>query len=157
MINRIHIHLSLLVCTILEIIPMPISFGTYRPDWLLMGLVFWNMFHPQNMNIGIAFLYGLVLDVLLGYTLGMHALAFSLVMYVASIHHLRFKNYSIWQQSGILGLYTAFYNMVLFWLQHWLNDAFFHLNYFWPIATTMFLWPWCFWLLNRVRRERLRH
>ena len=155
MINRWHVHLTLLICLVLEIIPMPLGFSAYRPDWLIMALVFWNMFYPQNINIGIGFLYGLALDILLGFSLGMHALAITLVMYVASVHHLRMKNYSIWQQAGVIALYTSFYNIVLFWLQHWLNDAFFHFNYFLPIVITMFLWPWTFWLLNRVRREKL--
>ncbi len=151
--RRWPIYLSIFVALVLETTPMPIGMNIYRPDWLLMVLIFWNTVLPERVNIGIGFLAGILLDVLLGYSLGLHSLAFALVLYVSSANHQRMKNYSIWQQTGVIGLMTAFYSLLVFWLQHWLTDAYFHFNYFWPIITTMLFWPWVFWLLYRAKQK----
>jgi len=134
---------------------MPIGVNIYRPDWLLMVLIFWNTILPERVNIGIGFIAGILLDVLLGYSLGLHSLAFAFVLYISSANHQSMKNYSIWQQTIVIGLMTAFYSLLVFWLQHWLTDAYFHFNYFWPIITTMLFWPWVFWLLYRTKQKSM--
>ncbi|MET1219236.1 MAG: rod shape-determining protein MreD [Glaciecola sp.] len=151
--KRWPIYLTLLAALVLEVIPLPVGVNIYRPDWLLMALIFWNVAQPTVINIGIAFVCGILLDVLLGYNLGLHSLACSLVMFVSSVNYQRMKNYSIWQQIGVVALLSAFFNITVFWLQHWLTDIFFHFNYFWPIITTALLWPWVFWFLYRIKQR----
>ena len=53
------------------------------PDFLALVLGFWNIHQPRKVGIGIAFLFGLLMDVHEASLLGEHALAYSLLSYGA--------------------------------------------------------------------------
>ena len=151
--KRYVIYLSIFIALVLEVIPMPLDVAMYRPDWLLLVLVYLNIALPQRVNLGLAFACGVILDILLGHSLGLNSLALVVVIYISSLHYQRLRNYSVWQQMVLLGLLTALYNLIIFWLQHWLTNVYFQFSYFWPIVTTVFLWPWLFWILRKIRRQ----
>ncbi len=151
--KRYVIYVSIFIAFVLEVLPMPIGTDIYRPDWLLLVLVYWNIALPQRVNLGVAFICGILLDVLLGNSLGINSLGLVIVVYITSIHYQRLRNYSVWQQMAVLGLLCALYNVTVFWLHHWLTDVLFQFTYFWPIVTSVFLWPWLFWMLRKIRRQ----
>ncbi|MGS2721183.1 rod shape-determining protein MreD [Paraglaciecola aestuariivivens] len=147
------ITLSILVALVLQIMPMPAIVDLFRPDWVLLVLSYWTLALPNRVNVGVAFFTGLILDILLGTSMGVHSFAMSLSIYVLATNYKRLRNYSVWQQSIIIGVIVALYNLVIFWLQHLLTDIYFLLDYLWPVASSMIIWPWLFWLLRRVRRQ----
>ena len=63
------ISITLLLAFILQIIPLPTQFDVFRPDWVLLALSYWTMALPNRVNIGVAFVCGLILDLLQGTTL----------------------------------------------------------------------------------------
>lgn len=147
------IAISIMAALVLQIMPMPIQVEVYRPDWVLVVLAYWCMALPHRVNVGVAFITGIVMDTLLGTTLGTHALAYILPVYVMAANYQRLRNYSVWQQAIIIGLLSALHHLLLFWLQHLLNEVYFRFDYLWAVATSMLLWPWVFWLLRKVRRQ----
>ena len=147
------IPLSIIVALVLQIMPMPAVVDLYRPDWVLLVLSYWALALPSRVNVGVAFITGLILDILLGTSMGVHSFAMCLCIYVLAANYQRLRNYSIWQQCIIIGIMTALYNLVIFWLQHLLTDIYFLLDYLWPVASSMIIWPWLFWLLRKIRRQ----
>ncbi|ALS96996.1 rod shape-determining protein MreD [Lacimicrobium alkaliphilum] len=147
------IAISLLVALMLQIMPMPIVADPFRPDWVMLVLAYWTLALPQRVNVGVAFINGLLLDLLLGTTLGIHGFALSLVIFILAANYQRLRNYSVWQQAFMVGLLTSLYHLVIFWLQHLLTDIYFMFTYLWPVLTTMLFWPWCFLILRKVRRQ----
>ncbi len=147
------ISITLLLAFILQIIPLPTQFDVFRPDWVLLVLSYWTMALPNRVNIGVAFVCGLILDLLQGTTLGVHSLAISIVVYILATNYQRLRNYPVWQQSFIVGLLSAFYHMVLFWLQHMLSDIYFLVHYLAPTLINMVAWVYVFYLLRKVRRS----
>lgn len=147
------IAISLLVALMLQIMPMPIVADPFRPDWVLLVLAYWTLALPQRVNVGVAFINGLLLDLLLGTALGIHGFALSLVIFILAANYQRLRNYSVWQQAFMVGLLTSLYHLVIFWLQHLLTDIYFLFTYLWPVLTTMLFWPWCFLILRKVRRQ----
>nr|WP_232367644.1 rod shape-determining protein MreD [Alteromonas pelagimontana] len=133
--------------------PLPIQVDVYRPDWVLIVLAYWTMALPNRVNVGVAFITGLAMDILLGTALGIHSFALSVSVYVLAANYQRLRNYSVWQQAVIIGLLSSLYHLVLFWLQHLLTDIPFQFGYLWPVITSMLLWPWMFWLLRKARRQ----
>ena len=125
----------------------------YRPDWVFLVLGYWALALPERVNVGVAFIVGLVLDLLLGTSIGVHSFAMSLSVFVLAANYQRLRNYSVWQQAIVIGILCALYNLVVFWLMHLLTDIYFMLTYMWPVITSMVIWPWIFWLLRRVRRQ----
>jgi rod shape-determining protein MreD len=59
------------------------------PDFVAMTLVFWSIYQPRKVGIGIAFLMGLVMDVHSASLLGENALAYTLLSYFAITIHRR--------------------------------------------------------------------
>ena len=151
------IALSIVVALVLQIMPMPAIADLYRPDWVVLVLSYWALALPNRVNVGAAFFTGLILDILLGTSIGVHSFAMSLTIYVLAANHKRLRNYSVWQQSIIIGIMVSLYNLLIFWMQHLLTDIYFLFDYLWPVASSMVIWPWVFWLLRKVRRQlRLR-
>jgi rod shape-determining protein MreD len=147
------IYLSLFVALILTVMPMPQLVKLARPDWVLLVLMYWTMALPQRISVGTAFFSGFIVDVLVGAVLGVNALAFSVVIFIVAQHHLKIRNFSIVQQSLLVGLLLALYQLLLFWLSHFLTGVYFMPQYLWPVVTGMLVWPWLFWLLRRYRRQ----
>jgi len=68
---------------------LPVGRHAAAPDLLAVVLVFWNVHQPRKVGIGIAFLFGLLMDVHDAALLGEHALAYSLLSYGAISMHRR--------------------------------------------------------------------
>ncbi|MCF2947357.1 rod shape-determining protein MreD [Paraglaciecola aquimarina] len=151
------IALSIIVALVLQIMPMPAIVDLYRPDWVMLVLSYWVLALPNRVNVGVAFFTGLILDILLGTSMGVHSFALCLSIYVLAANYQRLRNYSVWQQSIIIGILNALYNLVVFWLQHLITDIYFLFDYLWPVASSVVMWPWLFWLLRKVRRQLRLH
>lgn len=154
-ITRYVILISVLTALVFQIMPLPSQVDLYRPNWVLLVLAYWTMALPHRSNVGVACITGLVLDVLMGSVLGVHSFALALCAFVLAANYQRLRNYSVWQQAIIIALLSAFYHLLLFWLQHLLTDVSFRPHYLWPVVSSMVLWPWLFWLLRKLRRQLL--
>ncbi|GAB5381712.1 MAG: rod shape-determining protein MreD [Aliiglaciecola sp.] len=147
------IALSIIAALILQIVPMPITVDQFRPDWVMLVLSYWTLALPNRVNIGVAFFVGLVLDILLGTSLGVHSFALCSTLFILAANYQRLRNYSLWQQSAIIGILSALYHLLVFWLQHLQTDVNFLFTYLWPVLTSMLMWPWIFALLRKIRRQ----
>ena len=147
------IGLSIIIALVLQIMPMPLNVDQFRPDWVLLVLSYWALAVPTRVSVGVAFLNGLILDILMGTSLGVHSFALCITIFVLSANYQRLRNYSLWQQSVIIGILAALYHLVMFWLEHLQTDVKFLFTFLWPVVTTMLIWPWIFALLRKVRRQ----
>ena len=133
--------------------PLPLSVDAFRPDWVLVVLLYWCLALPSRVNVISAWVLGFILDVLLGSTLGVHAGAMAIAVYIVAGNFQKIRNFSVWQQSLIVGVLSALYHLIVFWLQRFLTDAVFLPSYLYPVLTTIILWPWAFLLLRKIRRN----
>lgn len=133
--------------------PLPLSVDVYRPDWVLVVLLYWCLALPARVNVVYAWFVGIVIDVLLGSTLGVHAAAMAISAFIITGNHQKIRNFSVWQQAMIIGVISALYHLIVFWVQHFLTDVIFLISYLFPALTTIILWPWAFLLLRKVRRH----
>ncbi|REL31832.1 rod shape-determining protein MreD [Thalassotalea euphylliae] len=151
--NGIIIVLSLLLALIASIVPMPHSVDAFRPDWVLVVLIYWSLALPNRVSVFTAWVMGFLLDVLLGSTLGVHAGAMALSVYIAAVNFQKIRNFSLWQQALIVGVLAALYHLLVFWMQRVLTDVVFLPSYLYPVMSSVILWPWAFLLLRKVRRH----
>jgi rod shape-determining protein MreD len=95
--NPLFIGLTLLVTFVLELLPL----GRHPalPDLLAVVLVFWNVHQPRRVGVGVAFLFGLLIDVHDGALLGQHALAYTLLSFVAITIHRRLLWFGLLEQA----------------------------------------------------------
>ncbi len=105
---------SLLVGCLITVIPLPQDWGWYRPELLVLLVIYWVMAMPQQVGIGMAFAVGLLYDIIEFGTLGLHALAMVAVAYVCLLSYQRIRNYALWQQSAwvfiLVGIHQIFWN-----------------------------------------------
>ncbi len=151
--NGIIIILTLLVALMATIMPLPLSVDAFRPDWVLVVLLYWCLALPSRVNIITAWFMGFLLDILLGSILGVHAAAMALSVYIIAGNYQKIRNFSVWQQALIVGIVSALYHLLVFWLQRFLLDVVFLPSYLYPVITTLVLWPWVFLLLRKIRRH----
>jgi rod shape-determining protein MreD len=105
-VNPLFIALTLLLATAIEM--MPVGRHPASPDLLAVVLVFWNVHQPRRVGVGLAFAFGLVMDVHEGAVLGQHALAYTLLSYFAITIHRRLLWFSLIEQAlQILPLFVA--------------------------------------------------
>lgn len=150
---RLAIMLSILVALILSILPLPALIMPFRPDWLLLTLTYWVIALPHRANVGTALVSGLLLDLLLGSVMGVHALALVVTVYIAASQFQRMRNYSVWQQAFVVAALAILSKLLVFWAAYMNQDIQLDYHYFWSIISSMVLWPWVFLLLRKCRRQ----
>ncbi|CAN5892205.1 rod shape-determining protein MreD [soil metagenome] len=88
---------SLFVALLLNMIP--IGRAAWTPDLLALAIVFWSVHQPTRIGIGVAFTFGLVMDVHQSAMLGQHALSYTTLGYFAIAIHRRLLWYPVASQA----------------------------------------------------------
>jgi len=78
---------------------LPWGSALWVPDFFALTLVFWNVHQPRKVGMGVAFVFGLLMDVHNGALFGEHALAYTLVSYGAISLHRRIQWFPLGAQS----------------------------------------------------------
>lgn len=151
--GRLVVWLSLFVGLLFQIMPVPQIVHAWRPDWLLLVMIYWAMALPHRYNILTAWLFAVMLDILLGATLGVRSLAMSIVIYIVVLHFQRLRNFPMWQQALLVATLVCLYHIVIFWEQFILGAVQFSIELFLPAMSSLVIWPWVFWILRRIRRH----
>ena len=87
---------------------VPLGRVPAMPDFLALVLVFWNVHQPRRVGVGVAFVFGLLMDVHSGAVLGQHALAYTLLSFFAVTIHRRLLWFTVPSQAlQILPLFLA--------------------------------------------------
>ncbi len=147
-VNPLFMWSTLLVAFLCNLVPF--GRAPYLPDMLALVLVFWNVHQPRRVGVGVAFMFGLMMDVHDSAVLGQHALAYTLLSFFAITIHRRLLWFGALSQAmQILPLFMAAHAVSLFvrmamggMLPGWplvLAPVFESL--LWPVASVLLLAP----------------
>jgi rod shape-determining protein MreD len=104
--NPVFIWGSLVVALLLNMLPL--GRAPWMPDFLALVLVFWSVHQPLRVGIGVAFVFGLCMDVHQTSPLGQHALAYTALSFFAITIHRRLLWFSVPSQAlQVLPLFAA--------------------------------------------------
>lgn len=95
--NPLFIWVSLLVALLLDMLPL--GRVPWMPDFLALVLVFWNVHQPLRVGIGVAFVFGLGMDVHQSSLLGQHALSYTTLSFFAAMIHRRLLFFTVPSQA----------------------------------------------------------
>ena len=95
--NPFFIWTSLIAALLLDMLPL--GRVPWMPDFLALVLVFWNVHQPQRVGIGLAFMFGLGMDVHQSAMLGQHALAYTTLSFFATMIHRRLLWFTVPSQA----------------------------------------------------------
>ena len=136
------IALSMFAALLLEILPMPLWSVWYRPEWAALVILYWVMTLPESINIGVAWLMGIILDALNGTLIGEHALALASIAFVMNKWQRQLRLFPAWQSAVAVAVLIALYKIIIGIIQGLIGQAPDSINYTYSILTSMLLWPW---------------
>ena len=153
--NSLPILLSFLVALMLTSLPLPEGGGIFRPEWVLLVLVYWCMAMPERIGIVTGWLLGLTLDVMYGSLLGQNAMSLSIVAYLVNILHLRVRMFPLWQQSVIVFILVVVHLALNAWVRGVAGQFLITWTYWMPSIISALIWPFLFVMLRDLRRQRI--
>lgn len=93
---------------------LPLGRLPAMPDLLAVTLVFWSVHQPRRVGMGVAFLFGVLMDVHQGALLGQHALSYALMVFFAIMIHRRLLWFDLPGQAlHVLPLFAAAHAVTL--------------------------------------------
>lgn len=147
------IFVSFLFALLLAALPLPESLQWWRPEWVLLVLLYWIVALPQRVGLVYAWLLGITLDVLEGSLLGLNALSMVLVAYVALLLYQRVRMFTWFKQSLFVFVLVALNQFITHWIKGILGFSTQTLMFLVPALISAVLWPWLFVLLRGLRRH----
>ena len=143
--------LSLIFSVILTISTFPL--GSFSPDWTQLFLIYWILAVPLSVGLLSSWMVGLVLDVVLGSTLGINALMYTLISYlVFKIHHIA-RYITVFQQSIVIIVILVIKFTLVLWIDSILSINNYNISLYWSCLTSALFWPLVFYSLRVIRRK----
>lgn len=150
--NWFVIIITLVIALALALLPMPDWTIWLRPAWVLLVLIYWAMMTPYRVSIGVAWIVGLLVDLLTGTLLGEHALAYTIVIYFVTKMHIRLRMYPLLQQGLSILFFVLLYQFILYCIQGFIGELPGSQLYWLSAITSTLLWPWLYVLMRDCRR-----
>ena len=155
--SRSLIFLTLVAAIMLSLLPLPEMLTPFKPYWLAMVLIYWSLETHDMVSLGLAFLIVLVLDILSGSLMGLHALSLVIMVFLVRRFRSRLRFFPPWQQAlSVLALLVND-RIILIWITLLLGEPIPTWEYWLPPLVGMALWPWLFLFLDRIRSRMRLH
>ena len=118
------------------------------PNLVLLVIVYWALYRPDSIGMGVAWLVGLSQDLLMANLIGQHALIYVLVVFLINYASVSKKNnaffdYMVWLVVFVLLdiVFVLLINYVAFQLApQW--------SIFYSLLGSILIWPWLYAILN---------
>lgn len=138
---------TLLLALILTLLPLPNGWGAWRPSWLLLVLSFWVIQLPDRIGLLWAVVFGILLDVLLGTSMGLHSFSLSVTTFIIQLLHKRIRLFPQWKQALTMAFISLIYMVATFWLTQLTGKSLQSVP--WPsVLINAALWPWLYLVLR---------
>lgn len=140
-ITRFNLLLTLLCALLLTFVPMPEWTVWIRPLWVPLVFCFWAQNYPDQVGVGLAWILGLLMDLMLGTLLGVHALLLSLFAFVIAKFHKRWRVFPSVQQAAVIFILMLLYLCIQYWIHGLLGRPPGTWKYWLPALSSALLWP----------------
>ncbi|HMA10642.1 MAG TPA: rod shape-determining protein MreD [Steroidobacteraceae bacterium] len=148
------VYLTALIALMLTLAPLPRTVGLLWPNLLVLVVIYWSLMMPRTGGILIGFLGGLAIDVFVGSQLGQHALALSLLCYLAIRLHLLIRAKPLFEQALFVLAALLIYEAVLWAIDGFSNQSTGTWTRWLHAFTGAAIWPLVAGLLGRMHSPR---
>lgn len=101
---------AIVLALLLTILPFPVMVENFRPNWIILLLLYFEIYLPSYSYASLSVLIGIILDVLLYTLIGQHAFILGLTLWFASTKTRRFYCFNLSQQIAFVGFLSFFYD-----------------------------------------------
>lgn len=155
--SRSLIFLTIVTAVLVTLVPLPAVLTPFKPYWVALVIIYWSLETQDTISLGMAFMTGIVLDILSASLMGLHALSLVVMVFLVQHFRSRLRFFPPWQQAlSVLGLLVND-RIILIWITALLGEQLPTWKYWLPPLIGMALWPWIFLLLDRVRAMTRQH
>lgn len=140
---------TLLLATVMALFPMPDSWQAWRPSWVMLVLSYWVIALPDRVGLLWAFVCGLVLDVLLNTSLGLHSFALSMTTFMLQLLYKRIRLFPYWKQGLSIAVISSVYIAVTYWLGKLTGKSLESIAWQ-AMLLNGILWPWIYMILKQL-------
>lgn len=145
------VFLTIVAAVLLSLLPLPDMLAPLKPYWVAMVMIYWALETNDTIGLGTTFLTGLVLDILSGSLMGIHALSLVVMVFLVQRFRPRLRFFPPWQQAlSVLALLVND-RVILIWVNALLGEPLPTWQYWLPPIMALAIWPWLFLLLDRMR------
>ncbi|WP_444994652.1 rod shape-determining protein MreD [Aliikangiella sp. IMCC44359] len=145
--------ITLMVAMLLDIMPLPEMIELFRPEWVVMVLIYWVMALPSRIGVFSGWFLGLFVDVLKGSLFGINALSFALVVFLIQVLYHRLRLFPQWKQALNITVIIGLHRLLVVNLTGLVEPVSSDFTYWLPLICIAVLWPWLFILLRDIRRK----
>lgn len=142
---------SVIVASVLIVYPLSYGLSAWRPEYMLLLVMFWVLCQPTWCGVWFAFAMGMFVDLLVGSPLGLNALSFVIVSFVARFF-IREKRILTFLHIWVIVSLATLAHLLLQWLMQVMGGIDFALARHWqPLPTTIAVFPLVYYVLKRWR------
>ena len=147
----IAIILSVIVCSVLMVYPLSYTISGARPLFMLLVMLFWVMCQPTWCGIWFAFGTGIFVDLLIGAPLGMNALSFVTIAFVARFL-TRERRILTFGNLWVISFMAVLAHLFMTWIAQIMGGMQFSIARHWqPLLSSIFTFPVIYFLLKKWR------
>lgn len=144
------IYCSLCIAILLQMTLCFSQIWNIYPSWLMMVLVYWITIFPHKINIGTGFFLGLILDIILGPILGIHALSLSIIIYLVIRKIYFFQYISMWMQSFFIILLSLINQSIILVITCLFINMTCSLKILWGCILDGSIWPVIIFFMHKI-------
>ncbi len=152
--SLITVYFTLLIALLCQLFPWVGQGIIFRPDFMLVVLLYWLLRAPNLCNVGTAWLAGMLVDLATGSLLGQHALGFTITSFVALSYQRRLVLFNSWQLAGYVFALLIIERVLMLLLKMFAGNENPGLHYFWPIITGLILWQFMIFIFGGLTRPK---
>ena len=147
----IPIIVSIVVATVLVVYPLSYELSAWRPQFMLMFMLFWVLCQPTWCGVWFAFSMGIANDLLVDAPLGLSALNFVLLAF--TIRFLtRDRRILTFSNLWVILALTVFAFLLVMWLCYAMSGVEVSITRHWQsLLTTILAWPLLYYVLKKWR------
>ena len=147
----IAIILSVIVCSVLMVYPLSYTISGARPLFMLLVMLFWVMCQPTWCGIWFAFGTGIFVDLLIDAPLGMNALSFVTIAFVARFL-TRERRILTFGNLWLISFMAVLAHLFMTWIAQIMGGMQFSIARHWqPLLSSIFTFPVIYFLLKKWR------
>ena len=151
------IFFTIFFAMILEVIPfpegLPAELGFLRPDLVLMTLIYWTIALPQRAGVILAWISGIIMDILVGNFLGQFGCTFVIISYFVLKFYQRLRMFSVWQQAILVAGLVILHQGLSSLFEYIFDVSFWSAWNLMSVLSSALIWPLVFLLLRSLRRS----
>jgi len=152
--SLVSVYISLLIALLCQLFPWVGQGIIFRPDFMLVVILYWLLRTPNLCNVGTAWFAGLMVDLATGSLLGQHALSFSIAAFIALSYQRRLVLFNTWQLTAYVAAILTIERVLILLLKLFEGNENPGWHYFWPIITGLLLWQFMIMMFGGLTRPK---